>query len=177
MSNQSHKELQKAFAAHIRNPRRYPKPEGIDEQRMQVYRDLFFNNISSLIKQTFPVLATLYHPGEWSKLIRSFYQKQHNTTPYFTEIAGEFLQFLKDGHSDNTRPFLYELAHYEWLELSVEKDPRQVQFGEIKTQHLLTHVPLISPLVCAHSYHFPVHQIGRIISHNHRKTRVTCWYG
>ncbi len=159
-NNQKSKDLQKAFAAHIRNPDRYPKPKGINDQRMQVYRDLFFNNISNLIKQTFPILASLHHADEWSQLIRSFYQSEHNKTPYFTEISAEFVQFLKTYPEDKKRPFMAELAHYEWLELSVEKNQKQPVFSDIEPSKLLSQRPVISPWVNAHSYHYPVHQIG-----------------
>lgn len=154
------KDLQKAFAAHIRNPQRYPRPDGIDEHRMQVYRDLFFNNISALIKQTFPVLNSLYNSQQWSQLIRDFYQVQYNKTPYFTEIAGEFLLYLKQHSFDKTRPYIYELAHYEWLELKLQKATHQPEFKKIKPAQLLDKTPIISPLVQVHNYHYPVHQIG-----------------
>ncbi len=155
-----HKAGQKAFAAHIRDPHRHPKPDGIDEQRMQVYRDLFFNNISNLIKQTFPVLAALYNRKEWQQLIRSFYQPQYNKTPYFTDIADEFVCFLKKRPMDTQRPFVAELADYEWLELALEKNPIQPDYAIIKPPHLLSKSPVLSPLLYARSYHFPVHQIG-----------------
>ncbi|HKX55116.1 MAG TPA: putative DNA-binding domain-containing protein, partial [Xanthomonadales bacterium] len=34
-----------AFAAHIRNPAVAPAPADVEDRRMQIYRDLFFNNI------------------------------------------------------------------------------------------------------------------------------------
>jgi len=38
---------QYAFAAHLRDPDNVPAPEGIEERRMAVYRELFFNNLFS----------------------------------------------------------------------------------------------------------------------------------
>ena len=40
------REQQLQFANHLRNPDRFPAPQGIEERRLLVYRDLFFNNIS-----------------------------------------------------------------------------------------------------------------------------------
>ena len=156
-----HKATQIAFAAHIRNPEQHPKPDGIDDERMQVYRDLFINNIAGLIRQAFPVLASLHESAEWTALIRDFYQKQHNRTPYFTEIAGEFLQFLQQRPTSANRPFMYQLAHYEWLELDLEKDPQKPAFQAVDAHQLNTQIAIVTPLIRVHSYQYPVHQIGQ----------------
>ncbi|MCJ7814965.1 MAG: DNA-binding domain-containing protein, partial [Xanthomonadales bacterium] len=50
------KKLQTAFAAHIRDPENQAAPAGIEDRRMKIYRDLFFNNIRSLLSSNFPVL-------------------------------------------------------------------------------------------------------------------------
>ena len=49
--------LQKRFAAHLRDPQQQPAPPGIAPARMQVYRELYFNNIQSLLAANFPVIA------------------------------------------------------------------------------------------------------------------------
>ena len=156
---QKHKATQEAFAAHIRNPEKHPKPNGIDDHRMQVYRDLFFNNINGLISQAFPVLASLHSRKEWAALIRGFYQKQNNKTPYFTEIATEFLEFLKRQPDNTNRPFIYELAHYEWLEMVLEKEPHMPQYQVLDGHQLRTQIPIVTPLIRIQKYHYPVHQI------------------
>ena len=38
-------EIQNEFMAHIREPKKNKKPSGIEDRRMSIYRDLFFNNI------------------------------------------------------------------------------------------------------------------------------------
>ncbi|MEJ2257816.1 MAG: DNA-binding domain-containing protein, partial [Woeseiaceae bacterium] len=45
---------QYAFAAHIRDPENVPAPDDIEARRMAVYRDLFFNNLFSLLGTFFP---------------------------------------------------------------------------------------------------------------------------
>jgi hypothetical protein len=156
-----HKATQEAFAAHIRNPNKYPKPDGVEEQRMQIYRDLFFNNVNGLIKQAYPVLSDLYETEEWHNLIRDFYQKQNNKTPYFTEIATEFLHFLKERPIDSKRPFIGELAHYEWLEMELEKELQKPDYQAVDGQQLRDKVPIVTPLINLHSYQYPVHQISK----------------
>ena len=44
--------LQKNFAAHIRSPDTVAKPSAIDDERMQVYRDLFFNSVKSFLNDS-----------------------------------------------------------------------------------------------------------------------------
>ena len=46
-----------AFAGHIRDPDNVPPPEGIEERRMAVYRELFFNNVKGFLARVREVLA------------------------------------------------------------------------------------------------------------------------
>ena len=62
--------LQKSFAAHIRDPQRVAAPEGVEDRRMEIYRDLFFNNIKNFISGNFPVLRTLYEDDARTTLCR-----------------------------------------------------------------------------------------------------------
>jgi hypothetical protein len=43
---------QYAFAAHIRDPEQNPAPAGVEDRRMAIYRELFFNNLHNLIGST-----------------------------------------------------------------------------------------------------------------------------
>ena len=57
--HRKYQDIQYRFAAHIRDPQHVPAPEGIEDRRMAIYRDLFFNNLKSLLSSTFPVLKKL----------------------------------------------------------------------------------------------------------------------
>ena len=113
--------LQRAFAAHIRDPAANPAPADVEDRRMQVYRDLFFNNMQSLLAGTYPVLHEVLGPDRWKRLVRDFYSKHHCHTPLFPEVAREFLRYLRDERdaTESDPPFLCELAHYEWTELAL----------------------------------------------------------
>ena len=39
-----------SFAAHIRDPENQAGPAGVEDRRMDIYRQLFFNNISIFIR-------------------------------------------------------------------------------------------------------------------------------
>jgi len=114
-------DVQNEFMAHIRNPSSNPAPHGIEERRLAIYRDLFFNNILGFISSGFPVLKTLYSEQQWQLLVRRFFSEYDCKSPYFLDIAGEFMSYLSthyEMHADDPI-FMVELAHYEWIELDV----------------------------------------------------------
>lgn len=155
--------LQTAFAAHIRDPQSVAAPEGIEDRRMGIYRNLFFNNICNFLSGNFPVLRTLYTESDWITLCREFYQEYRCHTPLFPELPREFLQYLQDHRQDRTDdpPFMLELAHYEWVELALSLDETEVDDIEVNpTGDLLNGIPVLSPLVWPLSYNYPVHRIS-----------------
>jgi hypothetical protein len=154
--------LQMQFAAHIRDPENYAAPGDIEDRRMNIYRDLFFNNIQSLLASNFPVLRTLYDDQRWRQLIRDFYSEHRCQTPLFTEVAKEFLRYLQDERKvqPDDPGFLLELAHYEWVEMALaldERDPADIMADP--EGDLLEGIPMLSPLAWALSYRYPVHRI------------------
>lgn len=156
------KKLQTDFAAHIRDPERHAAPEGIEDRRMKIYRELFFNNIKSLLGSNFPVIRALHSDEDWNKLIREFYSEHKCQTPLFSEVAKEFLRYLQDtrGNRPDDPKYLLELAHYEWVELALSIDERET--GSITADpegDLLQGTPVLSPLAWPLSYRYPVHRI------------------
>ena len=156
-------EKQYRFAAHIRDPQHVPAPEGIEDRRMAVYRELFFNNLRSLLSSTFPVLKKLHADDKWRRMVRKFMQKHQAQTPYFLELPAEFLRFLESEYEPEPDdfPFLVELAHYEYVELALsiseEKDDTQ---GIEPDGDLLAGVPVKSVLTWVLAYQYPVHRIS-----------------
>lgn len=64
--------VQYQFAAHIRNPQENAAPEGIEDRRMAIYRDLFFNNVEGFLAGNFPVLKLISSEQYWLRLARDF---------------------------------------------------------------------------------------------------------
>lgn len=156
-------DLQRGFAAHIRDPRENPAPADVEDRRMAIYRRLFFNNVSTLLAGNFPVLRSLLSDDAWQAMVRDFYANYRCQTPLFPEIAREFLRYLQDnrGMRSEDPPFLLELAHYEWVELALELDEREIDgLPANRNGDLLAGRPLLSPLAWPLSYHFPVQRIG-----------------
>lgn len=157
------RDIQYAFAKHIRDPANNPPPTDAEDRRMAIYRELFFNNLRNLISQTFPVLKKLHSPEKWSDLVRQFMVRHEAQTPYFLEIPREFLQFLQDEYEadEDDYPFLVELAHYEWVELALSvSDEENDMDGVDPDGDLLEGVPVKSKLAWLFGYQFPVHRIS-----------------
>lgn len=155
--------LQRDFAACIREPERSDLPPGVALRRMQVYRELFFNNVEGLLSSNFPVIRTLYADADWNALIASFLRDHRAQTPLFPEIGREFLRWLEqrqhEGRDD--APFLLELAHYEWAELALSLDEQDIDaLAHDADGDVIGGVPVVSPLAWVLGYRFPVHRIG-----------------
>ncbi|MFC1630490.1 MAG: putative DNA-binding domain-containing protein [Arenicellales bacterium] len=150
------------FAAHIRDPENNPAPDKIEDRRMGIYRDLFFNNVQGFLGNTFPVLKSLYEEESWLELVRNFYSLHRCQSPYFLEISREFIDYLQSEHQmrEVDPPFMFELAHYEWIELALSISEQEPDFSQIDADgSLLEGHPVISPLAWLLTYAWPVQQI------------------
>lgn len=154
--------VQYAFAAHLRDPAANPPPAGIEERRLAIYRDLFFNNIEGFASGFFPVLRAHYADDDWRALVRDFFSRHRSHSPYFLEIAEEFLRYLDAEREPQPcdPPYARELAHYEWLELVVDVAEEEIpQKGYHAGGDLLAGAPLLTPVLAVGAYHWPVHRI------------------
>jgi hypothetical protein len=150
------------FAAHIRDPEHAPAPEGIEDRRMAVYRELFFNNLRKLLGGMFPVSRKLLGGERWDGLIREFMREHRAQTPYFLQLPREFLAFLGEEHTsaDDDPPFLVELAHYEYVELELAISEARDDLSDVDPDgDLLAGAPVRSSLAWIFTYRYPVHRI------------------
>ena len=158
--------VQEEFCAHLRDPRRNPRPEDVEERRMAVYRDLFFKNIQGFIERTFPVTARLLGPDALRELSYAFFSQHGCRTPYFHKIGQEFVDYLSREHVDepDLPPFLAELAHYEWIEIKVrlndEAPPHDLDQVD-SDGDLLEQPVILSPASELCVYAYPVHRINQ----------------
>ncbi|HEX2138849.1 MAG TPA: DNA-binding domain-containing protein, partial [Woeseiaceae bacterium] len=65
MADAAFQQKQRAFAAHIRDPDHCSPPAGVEDRRMAIYRELFFNNLDNLLGKSFPVLRAILGDEEW----------------------------------------------------------------------------------------------------------------
>jgi hypothetical protein len=151
------------FAAHIRDPRGRPAPADVEDRRMAIYRDLFYNNVEGLLSTNFPVLRRVLGDGPWHAMVRDFFARHRSATPLFPELAQELLEYLAEerGEVAGDPPFMLELAHYEWVELALAiSDADRGALPADPNGDLMSGVPVASPLAWNLTYRFPVHRIG-----------------
>jgi hypothetical protein len=135
----------------------------MDLSRVQVYRDLVFSNLSSLLSGTFPVLVKTVGDSDWRSLLRIFLRDHRARTPKFGEIAQEFVEFLASMplalNDGPWPPFMVELAHYEWVEMALQQsaaDPLPPSDAGL----LLGRPLQVSPLAWPLAYAWPVQKVG-----------------
>ncbi len=154
---------QARFTAHLRDPANAPAPAGIEERRLKIYRELFYNNIEGFLANAFPVLRQLTDASHWHAMVRDFFARHRNTDPLFNSLAAAFVSYLETerGVVAGDPPFLSELAHYEWVELalSVAEDTLTPALADANGD-LLDATPLVSPLAWTLAYDYPVQRIS-----------------
>ncbi|WP_454830019.1 HvfC family RiPP maturation protein [Pseudoxanthomonas wuyuanensis] len=158
---ESLREQQFRLARHLRDPQANPPPPGIEERRLAIYRDLFFNNIEGLLSGNFPVIRKTLGDTGWKRLVRTFYAQHRSRTPLFAEIAREFIRHLEARAEQDAGdpPWLAELAHYEWVELALQISDEPAPAHDANGS-LMDGVPVVSATAWALAYRWPVHRIG-----------------
>ncbi|MFO7955430.1 DUF2063 domain-containing protein [Thioalkalivibrio sp.] len=162
MPDADFQQVQEAFARHLRDPARYPAPEGIEGRRLAIYRRLFFNNVANLLAKGFPVLRTLLEVAAWEQLVRDFYRDHGSETPYFPQLAAEFVRYLAEERSaqPGDLPFLAELAHYERVETELVYADATPPPDVEPDGDLMVQAPVFSEAARLLAYEYPVHRIG-----------------
>lgn len=163
MTTPAFKQQQYAFTAHIRDPENHALPDGIEDRRMKIYRELLFNNVNGFVSSAFPVLRSLYEDETWQRMIRDFFAHHQSVSPYFLKISEEFLAYLQQEHQPQPEDpaGMIELAHYEWVELALSVLDEDIEMDDIDPNgDLVQGRPVISPLAWPLAYQFPVHQMG-----------------
>lgn len=176
--NSHHVDVQKEFAAHLRDPYENQAPKDIDDDRMEVYRGLVFKNVKNFLDGNFPVLKKLYSVSEWESIARRFLAKHVAHTPYFAQIGNEFLTFLPE--QDDLladKPFIAELAVYEYVELELFIAPEEfpgtgytTNPDQLNSSGRVT----LSPLVRLLAFEYPVHQISESFQPTEKVEQAIC---
>jgi len=157
------------FAAHIRDPDHQRAPDNIEDRRMGIYRELFYNNVEGFLSNSFPVLRKLMDDDSWHAMVRDFYARHQSHSPLFLEIPREFLSYLQQERTDRADdlPFLRELAHYEWVELALSvaeagdaANCRPERDFSAPEGDLMDSIPVVSTLAWPLFYRYPVHKIS-----------------
>ncbi len=155
--------IQQQFTDYIRDPKDSLLFPDIEKERLYTYRDLISGGLIENIGNAYPVLRSLYDENDWACIIHDFLKIHESHTPYFPQMAHEFLDYLENERDDsNDPPWFYELAHYERIEVDVNIDPHDVNWDNFDTNiEVLDHPIILSPLAKPIAYQYPVHKIGQ----------------
>ena len=154
--------VQYAFTAHLRDPEHQPAPTEIEDRRMEIYRGLLFRNVQNFIANGFPVLRKLYEDDAWQQLIRDFFSRHQSHSPYFKDIAKEFIDYLTRERTPQPEdpPFILELAEYERLEATLTVADDKIDWENINRDgDVMQAAPVLTPYMQLCHYDYPVHQI------------------
>lgn len=142
----------------------------IETRRLAVYQSLFLNNVCDFMSSVFPVLSEILGEHQMEKLARIFLQRHRAQTPLFHELGQEFLQFLSQYLSEDNEnplpPWVFDLAHYEWVELALmvaeeESDACLKVDRAHVTEASTEQTPLqLCPTAWPLSYRWPVDEIS-----------------
>jgi uncharacterized protein len=158
------RQQQFALSKHIRDSKNNPPPSGIEDRRLAIYRDLFYNNIEGLLAGNFPVIRKILDDETWHNLVRAFYRDHLCQTHLFPEVPREFIRFLEKRMNENTgdSPWLMELAHYEWIELALDLAENDEADNDhvVQDQTILHTAFSLSPLAWPLGYQWPVHRLS-----------------
>ena len=142
---------------------------------MEMYHELFFNNIDSFLCSNFPVIRTILDDVEWLALAQDFFAEHRCSTPHFSEIAEEFLDYLQTRNKADDFPFLLELAHYEWVEMALAISPIEVEsVAPSFADEILAEKISLSPLAWLLAYQYPVQQISPEFLPTSPPAQLTC---
>lgn len=155
-------DIQYDFARHLRDPKGCPAPADIEDRRMEIYRGLFYRNVESFMANSFPVLRKITADDDWHEMIRDYFKHHQAHTPLFPKMPQEFLQYLQsERNCEQDYPFIAELAHYEWVELALSLDTREIDMDGVNLEgDMLDGILVLSPLAWPLAYQFAVHRIG-----------------
>ena len=93
-----------------------------DLERMQIYRDLLFNNMCSFINLVYPIARSILPVDQWQLLLEEFFQKAKCQSPIYNDISLQFREYLTENRHPvlSQYPWLEELLQFEWLELYLD---------------------------------------------------------
>lgn len=161
MNAPAFQQYQSEFTRHVRNPKLTARPAGVSARRMAVYNEIVFNNFQGLVESCFPVTREVLGVRRWMRLLREFFIQHQCATPIFRQIPEEFLRWLEAEPPADYPPFLYHLAHYEWIELSLAVSDAVTPDHVDPLGDLLASIPVLAPAIALLSYPYEVQRIGK----------------
>lgn len=154
--------FQHQFTRYLRNPGDCHPPSGVSASQIGIYAELLRNKIEDSLLSCFPITRELLGKRYWNHLIRQFIAHHRCESPLYRQIPDEFITYLQNEHSDPSEPpFLTELAHYEWMELTLSVAKEEMPEVGIRIEgDWLEGSVIFAPTLQLLRYAFPVHRIS-----------------
>jgi uncharacterized protein len=148
---------QRELSRHLRDPASHPSPPTLPEPRVAVYRRAVIYNIGRFMADNFPRIKAVLDSSTWDEMIRDYVIRHRATTPTFAKLPDEFLDYLRSERQVSDPPYLYELAHFDWLENVIATDERRIEPAGITLDgDLLDGAIAINPIHRIETYRFPI---------------------
>lgn len=154
---------QLAFAEALRDSSSVA-PNWIAPKRLQIYRELAFNNLQRALARSFAVSRSLLSDARWNALVAAFFKTWRTSEPQLRRLPAEFTRWLTDAPAHAAPTWWIALCRYEQIELElamadVELPAAPAPQGEALVPQLLDGRPQLSPLAHLFESEWPVHRI------------------
>jgi len=123
---------------------------GLPQERLNVYIRLIRNNIHSFIDRCYTETQQYLDSGEWGRLKEGFIRDARAQTPYFQEIAGEFLQYCQSLPLSDDLLALMDFEHTQLLAEVAQTDSQTPPADSDDLAYTL------SPAAFVRRYHYDV---------------------
>jgi len=100
-----------------------PTPRMEPEERLQVYRRMYFWRITDALREDFPRVAALVGEDEFQALVRAYLARHSSTHPSLRHVGRELPAFIAASPTPAMPPFLGDLARLEWARVEVFDAP------------------------------------------------------
>lgn len=158
-------QVQHEFCDWIRQPEQQPLPDQVALSRMQVYRELLFNNVCDFVDRVYPVAQSLLPAQTWQQLKTDFFSFGRCESPFYLDISLHFRDYLSESEHPVLQdyPWLAELLQVEWLELHLDlveftwPDLSQIVTAPLMQEMQQTALALSVPIWVL-AYQWPVYQ-------------------
>ena len=147
MQPETSAQYQHRFAQAIREGK---ATDGLPQERLNVYIRLIRNNIHSFIDRCYTETQQYLDSGEWGRLKEDFIRDARAQTPYFQEIAGEFLQYCQSLPLSDDLLALMDFEHTQLLAEVVQTDSQTPPADSDDLAYTL------SPAAFVRRYHYDV---------------------
>ena len=132
----------------------------IQPERLQLYQQLIFSGQSELLQNAFPVVFEILSATAWEHLIKNYLKNASCQTPIYYKIPEDFVHYLQ---ATRVLPEdLIELAHYEWLEVSIDLMAVQVESKVSTTCLNQKDQAVVNPSLVLSEYQYPVYRMDAL---------------